>query len=94
MRLFSGSKRRSKLPSASADFLLALLFDTEDAGDVLFGNAGLHPHYTEFNPENRTLQCKEAYNLHISRSWFMTVRTNVFEEYNCLHLQDRTIFLY
>jgi hypothetical protein len=75
LRSSSGSKR-CKLPPASAEFLLPLLLDSEDAGDMFLRNVGLYPNHTEFNPEYRTLlltlRRKEACSLHISRGWVMT----------------------
>jgi hypothetical protein len=34
------------LPPASAGFLLGLLFDPEDGGDMFFQNVGLYQNYT------------------------------------------------
>jgi hypothetical protein len=42
-------------PPASAGFLLSLLFDTEDGGDMFFRNIGLSLNCTALQPENQTL---------------------------------------
>jgi hypothetical protein len=44
------------LPSASADFLLGLIFDLEDGGDMFLRKIGLSPNYVALNAEDHTLR--------------------------------------
>jgi hypothetical protein len=57
---FSGSKSKPrKKPAESADkyFLIGLVFDLEDGGDMFFRNIVLSSKYTALNPEtDRFLQ--------------------------------------
>jgi hypothetical protein len=44
------------LPPASAHFLLGLIFDLKDGGDMFLRKIGLSANYMALNPENGTLQ--------------------------------------
>jgi hypothetical protein len=54
----SGFKRRR----ASAVFLLILIFDPENGGDIFLRNVRMSPNYTHYNPENRTLHSNHCEN--------------------------------
>jgi hypothetical protein len=50
------------LPTASASFLLGLLFDTEEGGDIFLQTSGFHLRIKRYNPEARTLHSNRCEN--------------------------------
>jgi hypothetical protein len=46
-------------PSASAGFLLGLLFESDDRGEIFLRSIGFFSIYTRYNPEDPTVHAKQ-----------------------------------
>lgn len=71
--LYSGTCLDLLQLSASADFLLCLIFDPEDEGSMFLLNFELHQTYTAYKPEECILHCSSVLMRHMG-----------FHSFNCL----------